>query len=59
MVNNDFLLRISIVRLQLRWSRRKDPQRISDLGELSRVVDTPPPPLTLRRGPYEVGLDVA
>jgi hypothetical protein len=50
-VKNDFLLRISIVRLQLRWSRRKNPQRIS--------VDTPPPPLILRRGPYEVGLDVA
>ncbi len=34
MVKNDFLLHISIVRLQLRWSRRKNPQRIS--------VDTPP-----------------
>jgi hypothetical protein len=51
-VVNDFLLRISIVRLppaprlrrtwQLRWSRRKNPSRISDLGELSRVVDAPP-----------------
>ena len=34
MVKNDFLLRISIVGLQLRWRRRKNPQRIS--------VDTPP-----------------
>ena len=34
MVKNDFLLRISIVGLQLRWSRRKNPQRIA--------VDTPP-----------------
>ena len=33
-VKNDFLLRISIVRLQLRCSRRKNLQRIS--------VDTPP-----------------
>jgi hypothetical protein len=33
-VKNDFLLRISIVRLQLRWSHRKNPQRISE--------DTPP-----------------
>ena len=33
-VKNDFLLRISIVRLQLRCSRRKNPHRIS--------VDTPP-----------------
>jgi len=33
-VKNDFLLRISIVGLQLCWSRRKIPQRIS--------VDTPP-----------------
>jgi hypothetical protein len=33
-VKNDFLLRISIVGLQLCWSRRKNPQRIS--------VDTPP-----------------
>ncbi len=33
-VKNDFLLRISVVCLQLRWSQRKNPQRIS--------VDTPP-----------------
>jgi hypothetical protein len=41
-MKNYFLLRISIVRLQLRWSCRKNPQRILDLGELSRVVYTPP-----------------
>jgi hypothetical protein len=33
-VKNDFLLRISLVGLQLRWSPRKNPQRISE--------DTPP-----------------
>jgi len=33
-VKNDFLPRISIVGLQLPWSRRKNPQRIA--------VDTPP-----------------
>ena len=68
-VKKYLLLRVSIVRLppaprlrrtwQLRWSRRKNPPRISDLGELSRVVDALPPPLTLPRGPYEVRPDVA
>jgi hypothetical protein len=49
-VKNDLLLCISVVLLsasprlrgtrQLRWIRQKNPQRISDFGELSRVADT-------------------
>ncbi len=50
-VKKDFLLRVPMVWLQLRWSRQKNPQCIS--------ADTPPPLLTLRRDPYEVRLDVA
>lgn len=34
-VKNDFLLGISMVGLQLRWSRQKNPQYIADFGERS------------------------
>jgi|GEM_PF-1282019 len=40
-VKNDFLLRISIVCLQLRWRRRKNPQRIAE--DTSAVFSSSPP----------------
>jgi len=40
-VKNDFLLRISIVCLQLRWRRRKNPQRIAE--DTPAVFSSSPP----------------
>jgi len=40
-VKNDFLLRISIVCLQHRWRRRKNPQRIAE--DTSAVFSSSPP----------------
>ena len=40
-VKNDFLLRISIVCLQRRWRRRKNPQRIAQ--DTSAVFSSSPP----------------
>ena len=41
MAKNDFLLRISIVCLQRRWRRRKNPQRIAE--DTSVVFSSSPP----------------
>ena len=40
-VKNDFLLRISIVCLQRRWRRRKNPQRIAE--DTPAVFSSSPP----------------